>query len=70
MNYYSDEEDFEKEDDENTIKNYEGKDPEEEKIEIAKDIYSRIKNYCDFHGLNFLNKNDNICISNMIDFIK
>lgn len=44
-------------------------DEEEEKLETAEEIYLKLKNYCDFHGLNFLDKDSSLCITNLINLM-
>jgi len=38
--------------------------------EYAEEIFLKLKNYCDFHGLDFLNNPKNICVSNLVYLIK
>ena len=42
----------------------------EEDILFAETIYNKLKFYCDFNGLDFLNISKSICISNLIPFIE
>ena len=42
---------------------------DEEKLDMLEDVYDKLKFYCDFHNLNFLNKSKHFCINNLMNII-
>ncbi len=69
MSYYEEEEEVYEEEEEEFQETYiEIEENVEEKREIAEEIFNKLKFYCDFHGLNFLDKKDSDLY--LLDLIK
>ena len=56
---------IEEDDDHVEFANSQLEDKFEDDIDVAKSIYYKLKTYIEFHGLDFLNLSDEICISNL-----